>query len=111
MLTTDRHALDFRLMTNQRVAIMDASHSLFDVTSSGSPATGLSIGDSLGLQPIPRIQEIVTGVVRDVIASGDVVLGKIAAVDVGVVCDATSVRHIGKAIHAKVLMYLPPPGS
>lgn len=101
-------------MTNQRVAILDGSHSLFDITPSGSSATGLSRGsvdDSLGLQPIPRFQEIVTGVVQDVIASGDVVLGKIAVVDVGVVCDAASVRHIGKAIHAKVLMHLPPPGS
>jgi len=112
-----RHALDFRLMKGQRVCILDGSHSLFDdaspATISSSPQkqttplpSSSEGNEHLGLQPIPNFREVVLDTAREVISSGRVELGKIAPIDVGVVCDASSVRAVGRAIHSRVLQQL-----
>lgn len=113
VLTVPRHALDFRLMTEQRVAILDGSHSLFlsgEVPSgSGADRTTFSIGgherdSTLTLQPIAGFNEIVQDAVREVITFGTP--GKVVPVDVGVICDASTVRAMGRAIHDRVLLRL-----
>jgi mediator of RNA polymerase II transcription subunit 14 len=90
-------------MNGQRVAILDGSHSLFitdppssSMEMSRSPVEGLS------LQPIPQFQEIVLDAVREVVSSGEV-SGKIALIDVGVVCDADAVGALGRAMHGRIL--------
>jgi mediator of RNA polymerase II transcription subunit 14 len=110
----NRHALDFRLMKGQRVCILDGSHSLFGpgadpaTSSPKKHATVLpsvpDVNDKLGLQPIPHFQEVVLDAVREVTSSesGRLELGKIAPVDVGVVCAASAVRAVGQAIHRRV---------
>ncbi|KAF5370780.1 hypothetical protein D9758_002136 [Tetrapyrgos nigripes] len=111
-----RHALDFRLMTEQRVAIYDASHSLYDLSSPPVTAsltkkeedmavdTPTPSADIAGvfLQPIPDFQSIVSECVRQVVGSGAVPRGNIAPVDIGVVCDTNSVRPLVRGIHTKV---------
>jgi len=119
-----RHALDFRLMTEQRVAILDGSHSLF---LSGNPPSSLADtkgkkaahqpsssknslnqgqndhqhdNETLGLRPIPGFSQIVVDAIRDVTFTAP--LGKIAPIDVGVVCDVSAVRALGRAIHDRV---------
>jgi mediator of RNA polymerase II transcription subunit 14 len=104
-------------MTGQRVAILDGSHSLFltrtlqslptpadaDTTqpSASSGSRDQDLGDStLGLQPIPGFNEIILDAIREVASTGT--LGKIASIDVGVVCDTSAVRAIGRAIHDRV---------
>jgi mediator of RNA polymerase II transcription subunit 14 len=113
-----RHALDFRLMKGQRVCILDGSHSLFRPSSGPAPGPSSPQKQSaslssvpepngkLGLQSIPRFQEIVSDAVREVISSGRVGSGTIAPIDVGVVCDTSAVRAMGRAIHSRVLQQL-----
>lgn len=101
-LCLDRHALDFRLMSDQRIAILDASHSLFDVQIS----KGLEDVDLLVLQPIPQFRDIVSEAVRTGLDAGNFKMGTVADIDVGVVCDATGVSLLTRLIHAQVLQKL-----
>ncbi|KAF8972893.1 mediator complex subunit MED14-domain-containing protein [Flammula alnicola] len=101
-----KHALDFRLMSEQRVAILDASHSLFDVQMPGKAVTRTPAIDDLVLQPIPRMREIVTVAVQNGLASGQLAMGKVAAIDVGVITNASGVGPLTRAIHAQVLEQL-----
>ncbi|KNZ77769.1 Mediator of RNA polymerase II transcription subunit 14 [Termitomyces sp. J132] len=100
-----RHALDFRLMTGQRVAILDGSFSLFDPTGSRGPAEG-GAGEMLGLKPISHFKDIVTNAVRDVVASGSVQPGKVAIIDVGVICHTVDVCQLGKSIHQRLVSHV-----
>ncbi|KAL0956179.1 hypothetical protein HGRIS_002339 [Hohenbuehelia grisea] len=127
-----RHALDFRLMTGKRVVILDASHSLYQESKSDAStsvtmlmpgqkpdlsvkppsAVAVSFGPHIAdakelcLQPIPHIQDAVMDAVREVRASRGGAAGRIAPIDVGVVCDATAVRAFGRALHEQVLKRL-----
>ncbi|KII92020.1 hypothetical protein PLICRDRAFT_103790 [Plicaturopsis crispa FD-325 SS-3] len=94
-----RHALDFRLMSNQRAAILDGSHSLFRSTDATSPPS------TLGLQPIPGFSEIVQSALKDLTSQGEL-RGNFVPVDVGVVCEVGAVRVIGRALHDRVLKRL-----
>ncbi|KAJ7497072.1 mediator complex subunit MED14-domain-containing protein [Mycena latifolia] len=94
-----RHALDFRLMTNQRVLILDGSHSLF---STGPVQQSEDHATEFGLQPIPRFSEIVLEAVKGLILSGEATPGKIAPLDAGVVCQTDIVRTLGRAIYTAV---------
>ncbi|KAJ7502829.1 mediator complex subunit MED14-domain-containing protein [Mycena galericulata] len=89
-----RHALDFRLMTNQRVLILDGSYSLFNA--------GRSEDHEFGLVPIPRFSEVVLHVVKSTISSGAASPGKVAPLDTGVVCRTDIVRTLGRAIYLAV---------
>jgi mediator of RNA polymerase II transcription subunit 14 len=135
-----RHALDFRLMTEQRVAILDGSYSLFQSGYHHAPSSTLAAaaaappgkgkptkaqphprphppdegGSTLGLHPIPGFAEIILDSIRDVTSTwtagggggGGGGLGKLAPVDVGVVCDVSAVRVLGRAIHDRVRVRL-----
>jgi mediator of RNA polymerase II transcription subunit 14 len=106
------HALDIRLMTDDRVGIFDASHS-FHSFSSSSPvklekdASGdvvmsdTAVPDST-LISIPDYSSIVLACVRQALASEDAVPGKIAPVDVGVICDKSSVKSLIRAVYSQV---------
>lgn len=94
-----RHGLDFRLMTEERIAILDASHSLFGSNYS----TDTSTTDSLVLQPIPHFREIVAEAVKEARSSGKFATSKIVAIEVGVICDAGGVHAMSKVIHSQIL--------
>jgi mediator of RNA polymerase II transcription subunit 14 len=135
LFNLDRHALDFRLMTEQRVAILDGSYSLFQsgyhhhappsstlAAAPAPPGKGKPTkaqphprphppdegGSTLGLHPIPGFAEIILDSIRDVTSTwtGAGGLGKLAPVDVGVVCDVSAVRVLGRAIHDRVRVRL-----
>jgi mediator of RNA polymerase II transcription subunit 14 len=101
-----KHALDFRLLNNQKVAILDASHSLFDVQMPGKLVTKDPAIDDIVLQPIPRMRDIAIDVVRKGLAAGDLVAGKVAAIDVGIMCNAGGVNTLARAIHSQILEQL-----
>lgn len=90
-------------MSEQRVAILDASHSLFDMQTSGKVAATDPVFDKLVLQPIPGMREIVREAVQTELGSGNVAIGKVAAIDVGVICNAAAVGPLTKIIHAQIL--------
>ncbi|KAJ6495613.1 mediator complex subunit MED14-domain-containing protein [Mycena vitilis] len=95
-----RHALDFRLMTNQRVLILDGSQSLFS-TGPAQHAEGPTT--DLGLLPIPRFSHIVLQVVQKMLSSGAALPGKIAPLNTGVICQTDIVRTLGRAIYTAVV--------
>ncbi|ESK91030.1 hypothetical protein Moror_16335 [Moniliophthora roreri MCA 2997] len=103
-----RHGLDFRLLSNQRVAILDASHSLFNGSSSsirGSTDSVMSNPNdlpNLGLQPIPDFSAVINESVLEAIAAEEAFSGKLAAIEWGVVTDKAAVKSIMKRIHRKV---------
>ncbi|EGO25140.1 hypothetical protein SERLADRAFT_414850 [Serpula lacrymans var. lacrymans S7.9] len=103
-----RHALDFRLMNNQRVAIIDGSHSLFGSDVSGSASvSSTSSPDLLGLQAIPDLPSLIQAAVHSVrSASGGLSLGKIAPIDVGIVCNTGAVGAVARALHERILKKL-----
>ena len=89
-------------MSDQRVAILDASHSLFDVQT----RKGHDEVDQLVLQPIPQFRDIVSDAARTGLAAGNFKLGKVAVIDVGVICDTSGVGMLTRLIHAQVLQKL-----
>ncbi|KAF8629115.1 hypothetical protein AX17_005701 [Amanita inopinata Kibby_2008] len=108
VLYTDlRHALDFRLMSNQRLAILDGSHSLFDTHESKD--TIFKSDDEcrkLCLQPIPHFQEIVLDTVKEATLLDRHSLGQVAIIGPGVVCKTRTISVLGGAIHSRVLAQL-----
>ncbi|EIW78720.1 MED14-domain-containing protein [Coniophora puteana RWD-64-598 SS2] len=102
-----RHALDFRLMTGQRIVILDASHSLFKPPNRPQEPMGppqLPQATLGGLKPIPDFRAILTDALRSIRAHAQ--SGKFAAIDVGVVCDKSVVGPVACAIHERVLAKL-----
>ncbi|KAJ7072524.1 mediator complex subunit MED14-domain-containing protein [Mycena amicta] len=93
-----RHALDFRLMTDHRVLILDGSHSLYGGASTSSPSEDPTT--SLCLQPIPRFEEIVLDVVKTSVSP--ISIGKIVPLSTGVICHTDFVRTLGRAIYSAV---------
>ncbi|OCH90250.1 MED14-domain-containing protein [Obba rivulosa] len=119
-----RHALDFRLMTGARIAVLDGSHSLFAphadaaaaAPASGKPnsKTGSSAGGAdsdagLLLQPIPDMKAIVLEAVKAAAEKG--ARGQVAPIDVGVICDASAVRLVARALYEGALQRLKQVGS
>jgi len=130
-----RHALDFRLMTKQRIAILDGSYSLHPSSSSFAGPTSVTkppisssstntttpvanstpkksnartFGESSHgvLQPIPYFREIIAEVAMEGLRRGDIRPGKIARVDSGVVCECAAVHKLSRAIHSRVVEVL-----
>lgn len=94
-------------MNDQKIAILDSSHSLFDAKTPGVSAVETDpVIDDLVLQPIPRMREIVTDSVRSGLQSGQLTVGKVAAIDIGVVCNASGVGPLTQAIHRQILEQL-----
>jgi len=96
-----RHGIDFRLMSGQGIAILDASHSLFGFSDPNKDVH--SDVNKLVLKPIPQFREIVANAVRDAQASGSLALSKVATIEVGVICDAGGVKALTRVIHSRVL--------
>jgi len=117
-------------MSEQRVAILDGSYSLFSPGNYHPPPPTLASAENekspqaqpqphphptpstrngqqderstIGLlHPISGFAEIILDSIRDVTSTGSS-LGELAPVDVGVVCDALAVRALGRAIHDRV---------
>ncbi|EEB99245.1 hypothetical protein MPER_01113 [Moniliophthora perniciosa FA553] len=100
-----RHGLDFRLLSNQRVAILDASHSLFDGSARGSTDSAMPTSNdppNIGLQPIPDLSVVINESVLEAVAAKEAFSGKLAVIEWGVVTDKTAVKSIMKRIHHKV---------
>ncbi|KAJ4500264.1 mediator complex subunit MED14-domain-containing protein [Lentinula lateritia] len=111
-----RHALDIRLMTDDRVAILDASYSFYPtVSSSNQGPVKTEEKDASGdivmsepavsdhtLQSIPKYPNIVLDCVRQALDSGSAVPGKIAPVDVALICDKNSVKPLIRAVYTQV---------
>jgi len=94
-----KHALDFRLMTGQRVAVIDASHSIFpqdSTISKGKSKAQNNYENGFLLQPIPGLKEILAGVLEDI--GSDVWM-----VDIGIMCRVDAVKRVGKVLHRRVL--------
>ncbi|KAF9528468.1 mediator complex subunit MED14-domain-containing protein [Crepidotus variabilis] len=104
-----KHALDFRLMNDQRISVLDASHSLFGSRNLDPNAMRIDADiDNLVLQPIPQVKEIVAAAVKDALSAGILSSGKTAAMEVGIISDAVGIRALTKVIHAQVLERLKP---
>jgi mediator of RNA polymerase II transcription subunit 14 len=94
-------------MSEQRIAILDASHSLFGSNSTNADSLAADAAtSSLILRPIPQFREIVAQAVRDARSSGKFASSRIAAIEVGVICDAGGVRALSKVIHSQILEHL-----
>jgi mediator of RNA polymerase II transcription subunit 14 len=89
-----RHALDFRLLADNTVAIMDAAS---PPTRRGGPPSALDPGVLL---PIPGIQEVVTQVLQELAAGR---AGRAASLGVGIVCQTAGAGRVGRALHDKIL--------
>ena len=90
-----QHALDFRVLTGSRVALLDASQSVFR----NAPQPQQQDKDrsqleaAVGFRPIPGMARAVA----DAVAAGRG-RGSVAGVDVGVVCGAADVVVVGEAL-------------
>ncbi|KAI0940563.1 hypothetical protein AcW1_003726 [Taiwanofungus camphoratus] len=117
-----RHALDFRLITGGRVVVLDGSHSLFSTDGNGrtamhsrsagetgqhSPSKGSEQEQegSLLLQPIPDFRLMVVDAVKGARSNGAV--GQVVTIDIGVICDASAVRAVGRALYERIVQRLP----
>ncbi len=91
-------------MKDQRVAILDGSCSLYPSSPSSSSSSGPD--SRSGLQHIPQFSNIVTEVVKAALVAGDIRPGKVARIDMGVVCECNAVRKLTRAIHTHVVEVL-----
>lgn len=96
-----RHALDFRLMTGQRIAILDPSHSLFGSSSSTTSSTS---SDLHSLLPIPDFEALVIDAIKSVRIKDE--HARVAYINAGVVCDSSFVSGVARALHERVLKKL-----
>ncbi|KAG2354230.1 mediator complex subunit MED14-domain-containing protein [Suillus spraguei] len=96
-----RHALDFRLMTGQRIAILDASHTLFGSSFSSTPSPSSEL---LSLLPIPDFKTLVIDALKFVRIKDE--HARVAYIDAGVVCDSSFVSGVARALHERVLKKL-----
>ncbi|KAH0826875.1 mediator complex subunit MED14-domain-containing protein [Lanmaoa asiatica] len=117
-----RHALDLRLMTGKRIAILDASYSLFqgNVVPPSQPDSGSgpdthshthsnSDAEKIGLEPIPDFHTLVLDAVRATrprTSESGHGGRRIAPIDVGVVCEGGTIGPIIRALHERVLKKL-----
>jgi mediator of RNA polymerase II transcription subunit 14 len=101
-----RHMLDFRLMTGQRVAILDGSRSLFDIGVPTSATNRKTLDEHICWQPIPGLEEIVLESVKELLSASGVASGNITNIGVGVICDTSTVTPLIRAIHTRVLRQL-----
>jgi mediator of RNA polymerase II transcription subunit 14 len=95
-----RHALDFRLMSEHRVAVLDGSYSLFSASKS-TPAPSSPVKNaSLTLLPIPGFKDVLKAAVDELQSGG--FKGVMVNVDVGFVCECSDVRSVCKVLHRMV---------
>jgi hypothetical protein len=100
-------------MTEQRIAILDASYSIFSAdipvsrhkpSPNGTNADGNnnknsnSVDSSVMLQPIPDFKKVVSGIVAGESGNG------VFSIDVGLICGVDAVKRVGKALHDKLVV-------
>ena len=95
-----RHALDFRLMSQARVLILDASNTLFPPDKTSPHSRTSSRDGDLVLQPIPDFRAMAVDACRDVLST--MPRTKTAPIDIGVICDPSAVRAVARALHERV---------
>jgi len=99
--SVSRHALDFRVLTGSRVAIFDASESLFrnapPSQQQQDSKSGQPVSLSVGFRPIPGLGRAV----YDAVAAGRG-RGTVAGIDIGIVCGAADVVMVGEALWGSI---------
>jgi len=110
-----RYAFDFRLMTEQRITILDASYSIFSADTPASKFKPLSNGNANGinhnkisnsnsvdssvmLQKIPNFKKVVSEIVAGESGNG------VFSIDVGLICGVDAVKRVGKALHDRLVV-------
>jgi mediator of RNA polymerase II transcription subunit 14 len=88
-----QHALDFRVLTGSRVAMLDASQSVFRNAPREKEREREKMEVAVGFRPIPGLARAVA----DAVAAGRG-RGSVAGVDVGIVCGAADVVVVGEAL-------------
>ncbi|KAH9955323.1 hypothetical protein BGW80DRAFT_1395200 [Lactifluus volemus] len=93
-----RHALDFRVLSGSRVALLDASESLFRSAPQLQQEAQSRTQDAVvGFRPIPGLSRAIA----DAVAAGRG-RGTVAGVDIGIVCGAADVVVVGEALWAGI---------
>jgi mediator of RNA polymerase II transcription subunit 14 len=96
-----RHALDFRVLTGSRVALLDASESLFrsapQLQQEVEEAQSRGQDAVVGFRPIPGLSRAIA----DAVAAGRG-RGTVAGVDIGIVCGPADVVVVGEALWAGI---------
>ncbi|KAN0107393.1 Mediator complex subunit MED14 domain containing protein [Russula decolorans] len=95
-----RHALDFRLLTGTRVALFDASQSLFRSAPQSQQQDGklgTPVTPSVGFRPIPELGSAIS----DAVVAGRG-RGTVAGIGIGVVCGAADVVVVGEAFWGSI---------
>lgn len=88
-----QHALDFRVLTGSRVAMLDASQSVFRNVKEKEKEAVVGVG----FRPIPGFARAVA----DAVVAGRG-RGSVAGVDIGIVCAAADVVVVGEALWKSV---------
>ena len=88
-----QHALDFRVLTDSRVAMLDASQSVFRNVKEKEKEKEAVVG----FRPIPGFARAVA----DAVVAGRG-RGSVAGVDIGIVCAAADVVVVGEALWKSV---------
>jgi len=91
-----RHALDFRVLTGTRVALFDASQSLFRSAPQSQQQDDKS-GTPVGFRPIPELESAIS----DAVVAGRG-RGTVAGMGIGVVCGAADVVVVGEAFWGSI---------
>lgn len=94
-----RHALDFRVLTGSRVALFDASQSLFRNApqQQQDSKSGAAVTPSVGFLPIPELGRAIS----DAVVAGRG-RGTVAGIGIGVVCGAADVVVVGEAFWGSI---------
>ncbi|KAI0296496.1 mediator complex subunit MED14-domain-containing protein [Multifurca ochricompacta] len=107
-----RHALDFRVLKGSRMALLDASQSLFrsappqqSTPASGSQSQsqqqdGTQCAIAVGFLPIPGLDRAIA----DAVVAGRG-RGTVAGIDIGVVCSTADVVIVGEALWEGIMRY------
>ena len=88
-----QHALDFRVFTGSRVALLDASQSVFRSAAQPQRQEKSQQDTALGFRPIPGLARAIS----DAVAAGRG-RGSVAGADIGIVCGAADVVVVGEAL-------------
>ena len=98
-----RHALDFRLMADARVAVLDASHTFCEDIVGKKPASTAKRdpwASLAALNPIPEFGRLVSETVKAAAERG--ARGRFASIGMGIVCEIGAVGVVGRILHEKV---------
>lgn len=96
-------------MTDSRMLVVDASHSLFRANVKPSTDDSQGPDNSLFLQPIPDFQAMVSNAIKDLRTKN--IPGRVVSIDIGVVCDISTVSAIARTLHENILLKLAAVGT